>query len=117
MFLKVAHSGKTGSIPCAAPAYAQAERNQGDAEISVIERCREAPFAAPGGGARRHEEPPRSQPQARSRSPVRGPLMAASRALRLGFALSLTGTGYVNLSLLHVPGNLRVTFVYARVTN
>ena len=41
--------------------------------------------------------------------------MAASRALRLGFALSLTGTGYVDLSLLHVPGNLRVTFVYARV--
>ena len=43
--------------------------------------------------------------------------MAASRALRLGFALSLTGTGYVDLSLLHVPGNLRVTFVYARVLN
>ena len=43
-------------------------------------------------------------------------LMAACLSLRLGFALSLTGTGYVDLSLLHVPGNLRVTFVYARVT-
>ena len=41
--------------------------------------------------------------------------MAACRALRLGFALSPTGTGYVDLSLLHDQGNLLVTFVYARV--
>ena len=35
--------------------------------------------------------------------------MAACRALRLGFALSPTGTGYVDLSLLHVPADLRVS--------
>ena len=76
--------------------------NRRGGEISTIERCREAPLDGPGGGARRDEQPPRSQPRTCRPSPVRARALSPQTTVARRFLLvevKIAPVSYTHLTL------------------